>query len=148
MRGGFLARASEYALSYALLLVQEASGRPVVVHVLEWATEEAQRLMAHLEPRSLPQTLEQEARELLASLVPTDVRTWCDPELVVACGKPYRALLRIAAERDAELIVLATQGRSAIDVMVYGSTTQQVLRQATCPVLTVPAGKPVAAGLA
>lgn len=138
-------RASEHALDYALSLAQEAGGRLVVVHVLEWATEEEQRSMTHFKPSAFSQTLERDAREQLASLVPSDVRTWCDPELVVAYGKPHRALLRIASERDAELIVLASQGRSAIDVMVYGSTTQQVVRQATCPVLTVPGGKPAGA---
>lgn len=133
-------RASAHALEYALSLAQEAGGRLVVVHVLEWATEDEPRPMAHGIPPPWSQTRVRDAQDRLASLVPSEVRAWCDPELVVAYGQPHRVLLRIAAERNAELIVLASGGQSAIDVLVYGSTAQQVIRQATCPVLTVPVG--------
>jgi nucleotide-binding universal stress UspA family protein len=39
--------------------------------------------------------------------------------------------------QQAGLIVMGVQGRGAIDRMFFGSTTQHVVRQATCPVLTV-----------
>jgi nucleotide-binding universal stress UspA family protein len=32
---------------------------------------------------------------------------------------------------------MGIQGRGAVDRMVFGSTTQQVARQASCPVLTL-----------
>lgn len=134
-------RASEHALDYALSLAQEAGGRLLVVHVLEWGIEGEAESSAQATVPAWSQSLLPNMRDRLAALVPADVRAWCDPELVVVYGQPHRVLLRVAADRDAELIVLATQGRSAIDVMVYGSTAQQVIRQATCPVLTVPFGK-------
>jgi nucleotide-binding universal stress UspA family protein len=43
----------------------------------------------------------------------------------------------VAAERDADLIVMGVQGRTAIDLMVFGSTTHEVIRNAPCPVLTI-----------
>ena len=36
-----------------------------------------------------------------------------------------------------DLIVLGIRGRNALDLMLFGSTANQVVRQATCPVLTV-----------
>jgi nucleotide-binding universal stress UspA family protein len=42
----------------------------------------------------------------------------------------------LAAERHGELIVLGVQGRGAIDRMLFGSTTDDVVRRASCPVLT------------
>lgn len=134
-------RASGHALEYALSLAQEAGGLLLVVHVLEWGADDEAAPLASGAPAVWSQTLVQDARDRLTSLVPSDVREWCNPELVVAYGQPHRVLLRIAAERNAELIVLASGGRSAIDMMVYGSTAQQVIRQARCPVLTVPYGK-------
>lgn len=140
--------ASAHALKYALSLAQEAGGRLVVVHVIEWVTEDEPRPTTNGGPPRWSQTLVQDAQERLAVMVPSDVRVWCDPELVVAHGQPHRVLLRVAAERNAELVVLASGGRSAIDVLVYGSTAQQVIRQASCPVLTVPGGKAPATGSA
>jgi universal stress protein A len=58
-------------------------------------------------------------------------------EDVLVTGTPYREILRVAGERQADLIVLGVQGRGAIDLRLFGSTTSEVLRRAACPVLTV-----------
>lgn len=62
----------------------------------------------------------------LHALVPDDVRTWC-----------YREILGIATEDASDLIVMGVHGRNALDLMLFGSTTNQVVRRATCPVLTL-----------
>jgi nucleotide-binding universal stress UspA family protein len=42
------------------------------------------------------------------------------------------------AARDAQsdLLVPGVRGRGAVDIAFFGSTTNQVVRHATCPVLT------------
>ena len=57
--------------------------------------------------------------------------------IVVASGKAYREILRIAAEQSADLIAIGIHGRGAANLFFMGSTTQHVVRQATCPVLTI-----------
>ena len=52
-------------------------------------------------------------------------------------GKPYRELLDVAREIGADLIVMGVQGRDALDLGFFGSTTNHVVRSAMCPVLTV-----------
>jgi nucleotide-binding universal stress UspA family protein len=52
-------------------------------------------------------------------------------------GKAYVEILRVAAENHTDLIVLGVHGRRVIDVLLLGSTTNQVVRHATCPVLTL-----------
>jgi len=64
------------------------------------------------------------------------VRTWCEPDTKIVMGKPYEALLRLASDDRSDLIVLGVHGR-ALDRMLFGSTAQAVVRQATCPVLTI-----------
>jgi nucleotide-binding universal stress UspA family protein len=55
---------------------------------------------------------------------------------VVSEGKAYQEILRTAAERHADLIVLgAHSGRAGL--LAFGSTMNHVVRQAACPVLTV-----------
>jgi nucleotide-binding universal stress UspA family protein len=78
-----------------------------------------------------------EARRRLEALVPDEARNWCEPDIRIGCGKPYREIVRIADEEGADLIVLGVHGAGAVDRMLFGSTTQHVVRQALCPVLTV-----------
>ena len=55
---------------------------------------------------------------------------------MIATGKPYRETLREAAERRIELIVMgAHAGR--VGLAAFGSTTNHVVREAACPVLSV-----------
>ena len=56
---------------------------------------------------------------------------------VVAHGVAHLEILRVAEERGADLIVIATHGRGFVAHALFGSTTERVLRKAPCPVLTV-----------
>jgi nucleotide-binding universal stress UspA family protein len=73
----------------------------------------------------------------LQALVPPDAREWCEPTTLIASGKPYRQILRFAELDSADLIVIGVYGRNPIDMMLFGSTTNHVVRRARCPVLTV-----------
>jgi nucleotide-binding universal stress UspA family protein len=57
----------------------------------------------------------------------------------VTRGKAYKEILRAAVERQTDLIVVGVHGRNAFDRLVFGSTTEHIVRRATCPVLAVPA---------
>jgi nucleotide-binding universal stress UspA family protein len=65
------------------------------------------------------------------------VRLGCQTDDVVITGRPYVEILRAANERLVDLIVMGVHGRSALDRLVFGSTTEHIIRRATCPVLTV-----------
>jgi nucleotide-binding universal stress UspA family protein len=126
------------ALEYAFSLAKEADARLILLHVVESLADAA----ALGEPIgfSIPdfqRSLEHDAMERLAALMPADARSWCRPEARVMTGKAHREILRAAVENQAELIVMGVQGRGAIDLLLFGSTTQHVIRQASSPVLTV-----------
>jgi nucleotide-binding universal stress UspA family protein len=55
-------------------------------------------------------------------------------------GKPWREVLRLAEEKQSDLIMMGVQGRGAADLLFFGSTTQHVVREAPCPVLTLRRG--------
>jgi len=55
----------------------------------------------------------------------------------VVYGKPSRQILEVAAQESADVIVLGIQGRGAVDLAMFGSTTNAVVRDAEHPVLTV-----------
>lgn len=55
----------------------------------------------------------------------------------VARGVPYRAILDYADERDIDLVVMSTHGRTGLDRYLLGSVTEKVVRLSNAPVLTV-----------
>jgi nucleotide-binding universal stress UspA family protein len=128
---------SDRALRYAFSLAEEAKARLTVLHVLEWFPEQEIREHRHFDVPEYRRFLEEDARRRLAEAIPEDVRTWCEPVEKVGCGKPYREILRVAAEDRSDAVVMGVHGRGALDVALFGSTTNQVVRQAHCPVLTV-----------
>ena len=54
-------------------------------------------------------------------------------------GHPGREILRFARDRDVDLIVICTHGLSGIKHFLLGSTTEQVMAGADCPVLVTKA---------
>lgn len=121
------------ALEYALSLAQEADASLTLLHVVESLFEGD----GGSEVRS---NLEKEAFEKMKAAVPAEATNWCQPEELVLTGRPYQQILNLVRERETDLIVMGIQGRSAVDLMLFGSTTNHVIRQAACPVLTIRSG--------
>jgi nucleotide-binding universal stress UspA family protein len=138
---------SMHALNYAMSLAQEADARLTVLHVMMYDLQGeapamyedvvADRRLTVADYRS---RCEEYSRERLRTAVPDTVRAYCTVETLLASGNPYREILRVAAEQHADLIVMGVHGHSAADLILFGSTTQHVVRAATCPVLTLRKG--------
>jgi nucleotide-binding universal stress UspA family protein len=52
---------------------------------------------------------------------------------------PWEQLVAVAEEVDAELIIIGLRRRSPVGKLLLGSNAQQILMEATCPVLAVKA---------
>jgi len=58
-------------------------------------------------------------------------------ETEVLDGDPVSVVTEFAREREADLIIMNTHGRSAIVNAILGKTAQRIVQHAPCPVLTV-----------
>jgi nucleotide-binding universal stress UspA family protein len=63
----------------------------------------------------------------------------------IAEGRPYQEIVKLAANLDADLIVLGTAVHGSLfgNSQVLGSEIERVIRNAPCPVLCVPAARVV-----
>lgn len=61
-----------------------------------------------------------------------------DADIVLAHGNPAKQILSAAQLLPSDLIIMGTHGTSGFVHLVLGSVTEKVLRQAPCPVLTIP----------
>jgi nucleotide-binding universal stress UspA family protein len=125
--------ASLKALDYAKSVAKGANGRLLAVHVVEWPYGErvSQGQLAEYQKQEDAEA----ARQLREAAPPSD--SGPPVEHIVTVGKAYREIVRLAEERGAGLIALGVQGRTAVDRALFGATTDHVIRQAPCAVLTV-----------
>lgn len=80
-------------------------------------------------------------------LEPADGNVWSDahraggPATVIhsrmAADSPVSGILDYARHRAIDLIVMGTHGRMGIDHLLSGSVAEDIVRHATCPVLTI-----------
>jgi nucleotide-binding universal stress UspA family protein len=130
---------SLHALEYALSLAQEQEAQLTLVHVVEVSPVPQSEAAGDFEARTLGAYVAAaaEARaEQLQRIVPDSARAYCTIERSLAIGKAHREILRIAAERSSDVIVLGAHG-VGVSQLLFGSTAHQVVRQARCPVLTI-----------
>ncbi len=61
----------------------------------------------------------------------------------IAEGRPYEEIVTLAAEKEADLIVIGTNVHASLfgGTPVLGSEIERVVRNSPCPVLCVPSGK-------
>jgi universal stress protein A len=96
---------------------------------------------SHLALPKVKKTLAQRQKQL-ASFVAENFAEFLTKTRVrqeVEIGVPYKKILEKAAREAADMIVMCSHGRTGLLHMLIGSVTEQVVRRALCPVLTVPA---------
>jgi nucleotide-binding universal stress UspA family protein len=131
-------KSSGRALEYAASLASQADARLTVIHVVDLPPDlpDTPPVATFFEFR---QRLVGQARDYMKVSISESVRRSCQVDELVLVGRPHREILRVAREQHGDLIVMGVQGRGALDLMFFGSTTNHVVRQAACPVVTVPA---------
>lgn len=128
---------SELAMRMALSLAQEYQAELHLLHVLPVALVPA--------VPQLPLNIESEfqrAANSLARSVPDEAYLWCKVSQAVKAGPPYREILDYAEEHEIDLICMGVHGAGFAMRALFGSNTDRVLRQASCPVLIARPLKP------
>lgn len=105
--------------------------------VIEWLAEDEPHTTAHFSVPEYRRHVVADAEERLRLLVADESRTWVDIDNVIVFGRAHREILRAAEAKPADLIVMGAQGRGGLGLVMFGSATQEVVRGAPCPVLTV-----------
>jgi nucleotide-binding universal stress UspA family protein len=120
---------SDAALSYARLLAKTYDASLHLLHVTASRSTSPHEAMDSWdrEPAAL--------RELRDRLTAEDRRRRVVVRVVEALD-PARQIVRYARAMDAGLIVMGTQGRSAVARVLMGSVAEKVVRTAPCPVFT------------
>ena len=60
-----------------------------------------------------------------------------DHETLLRFGHPAKEIIAGEAATNADLVVMATHGRTGVSHLILGSVAEKVVRESSCPVLTV-----------
>ncbi len=128
---------SALAFQHGLSLAQEFQSELHLVHVMEPPVY-MDMFKPSAEPREeLQADLQVQIKNKLKKMVPKEAFNWCTPQTVLLDGPSHEELIRYAKTNEIELIVLGIRGQSLVERLFIGSTTDRVVRQTTCPVLSV-----------
>lgn len=126
---------SKKALQYALPLAKEHQATITLLYIVppayrgdEYSTFNYAQLEA-----SMREGGEKDLAKLAADEVPGGLPT----DRIVAVGSPAREIIETAKALPADLIVIATHGRTGLKHAFLGSVAEHVVRRAPCPVFVV-----------
>ncbi len=129
----------EVGLRAAAELAQQVGARLTLLHVVP--EDELEALANAHVPRHpvdlIYQDLEGALMDQFRRVVPPEVRRDLAVEPTVTVGTPFAEVLRTARLKGADVIVMGTHGRTGLARVMMGSVSEQVVRRAPCPVLTV-----------
>lgn len=125
------------AARFGLRLAARDGAEVVAVHVID---EESVADLARYADRPVEEIVErmrQNGEGYLDELREVARRQGVQVRGEVRVGVPHRALLKIAAEVGADLIVMGTVGRKGPRRVLVGSVTERVIAHSPVPVLVV-----------
>ncbi|MCU0598655.1 MAG: universal stress protein [Desulfobacterales bacterium] len=128
---------SEYALDYSISIAQEFESELHLVHVVEPTGYKDLFKLSSDPGERFKEELYDTIQDKLKTLVPQEALNWITLKTKLLVGKPYEELVRYAQLKDMDLIALGTRGRGMVEEILVGSTTDRVIRQAPCPVLSI-----------
>lgn len=129
-----------YALSYAASFARTTGAKLICLHVIEPIVPAVGYTGFAADPLSLTdvsEQLEASAERELPKIADCEECNDIPTEEVITHGDAAAEIVRVAKEKDVDLIVIASHGRTGLGRILFGSTAESVVRHAHCPVLVV-----------
>lgn len=132
---------SDYAFQYAYSLAKKFNARLLLVHVINEPVDLRGFYVPHISFEKLEEEIEEGAQKMMEKFCRTHIRDYDNYESIIVPGIPYDEIIKKATDNSADLIVLATHGRTGLDHVLFGSTAEKVVRKSPVPVMTIRIGE-------
>ena len=123
---------AKLALPYAVEMARRSAATVHVVHVVQ------PDIYPLVPPSRWPEIAqeEEEFRQESRSQLEEELQG-LPHEFLFPAGNVWQNLARVIEDRNIDLVVLGTHGRTGVEKVLAGSVAEEIFRQAACPVLTV-----------
>ncbi|WKU14557.1 universal stress protein [Fervidibacter sacchari] len=85
------------------------------------------------------ETDREKARDELCQWLPDEVTTQCSVEPIVLSGRAANQIVAFAQEGNFDLLVIGAERKPLLHSVLFGTTTEAILRASPIPMLIVPA---------
>jgi len=125
------------AMDHAISLAKDYQAKLILLYVIQDISIAEWYIPSSLSVADLAEDMQKSAWNEMDKWITEVSAKVKDVEKMVVRGVPFVEILQTAKNRNADLIVIGTHGRTGIDHMLFGSTAEKVVRKSSCPVLTV-----------
>ena len=119
------------AIDVGLQLIDQPQHLHVIHVLIDIAPLEAGEVWGVVDPQSRTEQAEISLRQKLAAPHYAGIQT------AVLLGEPAHGIANYAQEKNIELIVIPSHGRTGITRLLIGSVAERTIRLAHCPVLVL-----------
>jgi nucleotide-binding universal stress UspA family protein len=137
---------SGFALEWAAYLAQCMKAELVLLHII---SEEEGKIIEEVIgegavvqiPKGIRQDVVEDRQKKLTSqyemVVARDIRASLKVSQMTRIGVPFLEIVKVAKEKEVDLIVMGTHGRTGLSHVLIGSVAEKVVHHAHCGVLTI-----------
>ncbi|HLE40158.1 MAG TPA: universal stress protein [Nitrospirota bacterium] len=125
------------AMDYAVSLASDYQARLILLYVIQDISIAEWYIPSAISATDLVEDMQKSAWKEMDKWGAEASAKVKNVEKAVVRGVPFVEIIKTAKEKNADLIVIGTHGRTGIDHMLFGSTAEKVVRKSFCPVLTV-----------
>jgi nucleotide-binding universal stress UspA family protein len=122
---------SALASARAIAFAKSYGGELKVLSVVDVPTE------FYAEAPQVVEEMVRKSKEFVAEVKRQAEAAGVPAETFVGEGEAYEAVIKLAHEQKADIIVIGSHGRTGLRRLLMGSVAEKVIGYATCPVLVV-----------
>ncbi len=124
---------SNYTIPYGVALAKEFEAKLYICHVIDLSSIAIYGEF-QLNPVDQQNRIKKQAAEQLDEIIGKQAVQW---EPLITVGHVADEVSRLVAEKEIDLVITATRGRSGLKRLILGSVTERLMRVLTCPLLVV-----------
>ncbi len=124
---------SNLTIQYGAALAREFGARLYVCHVIDLSSVAIYGEF-QLDPVGQQNRIMEDAGRQLEELIGEQPVQW---ESLISVGNPADEIARAVEEKNVDLVITATRGRTGLKRLILGSVTERLIRMLTCPLLVL-----------
>ncbi len=112
-----------------------------VLHTIEKLHHDYIHLLSNKAHSKMQERLKGDAKNRINAILPKDLLETETAVSIIRIGKPFLEIIKLAKEKDVDIIMIGTHGRAGVGRVVWGSVAEKVVRKAHCPVMVIKSKK-------
>jgi len=94
--------------------------------------------ISHLTLEQIKSNADKNIDNLFSQYIDKNIGDCVNYERITRHGQPFEEILKVGIERSVDLIIVGSHGHTGVGRVVFGSTSDRIVRRSKVPVLVIP----------